>query len=160
MDEYPSTALHYAVRYNHKEVVKLLLVHGAKISIHASAKIGIQEKVEALLGQGVDINLKDSDGATSLHHAVWAGHDELTRFLIEQGADMYAKDRRGSTPLDLARVRGRAEIVKMLTKAAEEQKATEEQQTEGKKPSSESPVKGQQKIEQAIEEDNGSIKEN
>ncbi|MFC1793923.1 ankyrin repeat domain-containing protein [Planctomycetota bacterium] len=91
----------------------------SKPSIHKASRAGDQEKVEAFLEQGIDINVRDNDGRTPLHCASIGGREELVRFLISKGADVNAKEDREDypqvgTPLHLAALRGRKEVAKIL----------------------------------------------
>lgn len=63
-DHYNYTALHRACVYNHLFTVKLLLQHGAMVS------------------------MKNSEGYTALHYAVKSGNPELVKVLIEQSSSI------------------------------------------------------------------------
>jgi ankyrin repeat protein/uncharacterized glyoxalase superfamily protein PhnB len=65
-DTHGSTALHAAAARGHRDVVRLLLQHGA------------------------DPNARDvGDNATPLHFAAGAGHIDVVRLLIDSGADVH-----------------------------------------------------------------------
>ena len=84
-------------------------------TLHQAAKAGDINQVKALLGQGVDINVKDDEGLTPLHHAIKEGHTELARFLIDQDADLKAKEKRWDyTPLHYAIWFNNTDIVEVL----------------------------------------------
>ena len=70
----------------------------------------------ALVGQGVDLHAKDSDGYTPLHYACRCGHAEVVKALLEKGADVHPKDSVGETPLYLACEEGHQGIAAMLQK--------------------------------------------
>jgi ankyrin repeat protein len=55
--------------------------------------------LKTLLSQGVDINLKDSHGATPLMYAAASGSTEVMKLLIGAGADVNAKNSFGATAL-------------------------------------------------------------
>ena len=73
--------------------------------------------VHVLLGQGVDVNDRSSDGATALHWAVHRDDVELVDVLIESGADATALNRYGVGPLSLAAVNGNEAIITRLLQA-------------------------------------------
>ncbi|WP_022854953.1 ankyrin repeat domain-containing protein [Thermodesulfobacterium thermophilum] len=75
-DKYGDTLLHYAVRKNYKEIIRLLL-----------------EK-------GIDINTPNNIGETPLHQAILYARDITTiSFLIQNKADCVYKDGYGKIPL-------------------------------------------------------------
>ncbi|WP_156874793.1 ankyrin repeat domain-containing protein [Thermodesulfobacterium hveragerdense] len=75
-DKYGDTLLHYAVRKNYKEIIKLLL-----------------EK-------GMDINIPNNRGETPLHNAILYARDITTiSFLIQNKADCVYRDGYGKIPL-------------------------------------------------------------
>jgi len=73
--------------------------------------------VQTLLGQGVDVNATQGDGATALH---WAAHRDdalTTELLIEAGADVNATNDFGIPPLMLACTNGSDAMVARLLDA-------------------------------------------
>jgi pectate lyase len=86
----------------------------ANLSLLFAAQNGEQEKVEALLDQGVDINLRDSEGNTSLYYAAREGHGEVAQLLIEKGADVTVKDAQGMTPLYFAVGNGMDAVAELI----------------------------------------------
>ena len=87
---YDLTALDWAARNGHEDVVKLLLDRGA------------------------EVNAKDANGWTALHLATRQGHKGVVLLLLGRGSDVGAKTSRGSTPLDLATTIGYMSIVDVL----------------------------------------------
>ena len=85
--------------------------------IHDAARNGDLVGVQAELDKGVDVNVKDVDGMTSLFHAVHVaidGHKEIVKLLIASGADVNAKDIHGMTPLFHAVRKGQKEMAELL----------------------------------------------
>lgn len=72
-----NTPLHYAALGGHREIVELLLAHGALVN-------------------GVN-----RDGQTPLFFAVLGRHREVARLLLARGASMSVRDRSGQSPLGL-----------------------------------------------------------
>ncbi len=52
-----------------------------------------------ILGRGVDVDARTTEGATPLHWAVTGGHLESVRLLLQAGAKVNVSDKRGRTPL-------------------------------------------------------------
>eukprot|EP01119_Soliformovum_irregulare_P007355 TRINITY_DN19762_c0_g1_i1.p1 TRINITY_DN19762_c0_g1~~TRINITY_DN19762_c0_g1_i1.p1 ORF type:complete len:258 (-),score=38.51 TRINITY_DN19762_c0_g1_i1:210-983(-) len=89
---YKCTALHYASRSGHLNVVKVLLDHGAKI------------------------NAVEAENWTPLYYAVNCGHKEIVQFLLDSGADQTICDNfKGRSPLDVAKYRQFHDIVAILS---------------------------------------------
>jgi len=78
-DAEESTALHYAVWKDHRELVSLLLDHGAEVNAR---------------------NKNDHWGTTPLHAAAHSNNSALVKLLAERGADLGAIDMNGKTALD------------------------------------------------------------
>ena len=111
-----STPLHEAARVGNKEIVQLLLEHGADVSfknkdgetpLHAATlelelsdeHLEYLEVVRLLLQRLSDPSSKDNDGTTPLHWVAWSGAKEFVCLLLERGADVSAKNKNGETPL-------------------------------------------------------------
>src|SRR2546425_1561281 len=81
--------------------------------------------VRALLGAGVDANIRDALGATPLHDAVWNGYIEVARVLLEFRADVNARHTEaGSTPLHYAVIKNEREIAELLLEHGADVRAT------------------------------------
>lgn len=87
-----TSALYLAVNKGKKDIVKLLLDHGADIEAHS----------------------KKTSGRTPLHEAVRHGHRDIAKILLDHGANAFAQDKSGKTPLDIARGENHPEIGKLL----------------------------------------------
>jgi ankyrin repeat protein len=72
--------------------------------------------VVALIDQGTDVNVTESDGCTPLLHscASYNGHAEVVIALLQKGTHVHAKKSDGETPLHLARRNGHNTIATML----------------------------------------------
>ena len=105
------TPLHRAVKYQNIDMAKLLLAHGASVSVQDSAgrtplSLAIEhrhaEMIELLLAHGADLNVQLRDGLTLLHQAVRRGDLAVIQLLLDHKADVNAKDKQSQTPLDCA----------------------------------------------------------
>jgi len=73
--------------------------------------------VRALLGQKVDVNAPDDDGATALHWAAQRGDAAVAESLIRAGARVNVANEYGVTPLWLACHNGSTAVAERLLKA-------------------------------------------
>ena len=106
------TPLRYAVLCECSlEVVKLLLVKGAKLNpsvvptvtpVHDAAALDLQDTLELLLDHGLDANTKAADGSTPLHFAACNDHTKIVSILLARGADINAQSNDGTTPIYVA----------------------------------------------------------
>jgi ankyrin repeat protein len=94
-DSSAATALHYAAERGYKDVVELLISHGADVSARRTYPAG----------------------DTPLHGAARAEHENIVRLLVDNGADVNAKNNEGLTPADVA-VRNTRKMVTPLTPVA------------------------------------------
>jgi ankyrin repeat protein/formylglycine-generating enzyme required for sulfatase activity len=72
------------------------------------------ETVKVLLNKGVNINAKDTNGATALIKAASRGYADMTRLLLDKGAEINVKADDGWTALMGAAGGGSADITKLL----------------------------------------------
>lgn len=63
---------------------------------------GNGERVDELLGEGVDVNASRSDGWTALMFACSEGHEDIVVRLVKGGANVNAVDKWGQSPLHIA----------------------------------------------------------
>ena len=117
------SALQYAAAGGNKDVVRLLLDHGATVDqadytgytalFLASTKY--TAIVSMLLEKGANPNLASvTYRRTPLHQAVLSQDQALIKLLLQYGARIDAKNSDGESPLDLARKLKNARIVELL----------------------------------------------
>ena len=107
--------------------------------LHSASRAGDKDLVKMLLDHGAEINRENSEGETALYLAAEnhktlnpkvallkskeslekegeevAEDISLLRLLVDQGANIDAKDSKGLTPIMIAAVRGHTEVVKFL----------------------------------------------
>ncbi|MGC2422756.1 MAG: ankyrin repeat domain-containing protein [Nitrospirota bacterium] len=89
------TPLYTAVENGHRNIVELLLEHGASLEadrdkspLHAAAEKGYKDIVELLLDKDADIEASDAiEHDTPLTYAVSNGHYDTAELLLNRGAD-------------------------------------------------------------------------
>lgn len=64
-------------------------------AFHSSILQGDYFKVESMLNQGIDPNVRDNSHRTALYVAAAAGQSKIARLLIERGANQNAYDASG-----------------------------------------------------------------
>jgi ankyrin repeat protein len=101
------TLLTLGLQYDLKEIVERLFPNDADMSkmgylLHHAANNGSPNVAELLISRGVDVNVRDKYGKTSLHWAVKKGKRQIVTFLIRKDADVNVRDRSGYTPLHQA----------------------------------------------------------
>lgn len=125
------TPLGFAAHFGRKEVVQVLLDHGARIDAVSHSTISFipsntplhaaiagersMDVIKLLLSQKAQTNILDSNGHTCLHTAAF--HDdniEIIRLLIEHGADANAISEEGDTALALAVKQGNHNVAEFL----------------------------------------------
>jgi len=108
-------ALHCAVNEGHKEVVELLLTKGVDVDVRDNT--GQTSLDIALSRDRKEIaELLQAKGASisSIYTAAQAGHLEGAKRLLEAGADVNKKDKDGLTPLLYAIKGGHKDLVMLL----------------------------------------------
>jgi len=120
-----TTALHWAVVWNNKEVVNLLLRAGADARarnrygatpLSEAVSSGNPTMVESLLDAGaVAETLTTVDGETVLMTAARTGNADIVRMLLARGADVNAREKyKGQTALMWAAAERHPAVVKLL----------------------------------------------
>lgn len=79
-----------------------------------AVQTGDAAAIKALLGQGADPNVPDTNGMTPLLAAVFRGDRACAEALLAAGAKPDAKDSAGITPLQAAAFKGSDEMAKLL----------------------------------------------
>ncbi len=114
LNEDGATPFLRAAQSSDVELMKLLLAHGADPKIYTARNVtalavasGIawvegvtyewsreqnDETVKMLLDLGLDPNVHDEDGRTSLHGAAHKGRNEIIQMLVDRGGDLEAHD--------------------------------------------------------------------
>ena len=90
--------------------------HDGWTPLHSVARWDHKEVVELLIAKGADVNAKNKSSKTPLHLAICWDHKEVAELLIAKDADVNAKDADGKTPLDRAIMFGIDEIADLLRK--------------------------------------------
>ena len=94
--------------YEHKEMLELLLTHGAEVNVMLSGGTtplsraidrDLPYDVELLLANGADPNATGYYGQTPVHLAIFHARTRVLELLLDYGADPNAKDWDGHTPL-------------------------------------------------------------
>jgi len=113
-----------AVGKGNKEIIRLLLSHGADPKSYPRALRYAKdpEIVELLIEHGADVNwqLENSSTPTVLHFFAATDNIKLAELVINHGADVNVKDRAGETPLHETAQEGCLNAAKLLvSKGAE-----------------------------------------
>src|ERR1035437_9720990 len=120
-DAVGATPLHYAAIWGRKDVVKLLLAHGAEINAkdnlgrtplwQASDYKDEKDVAELLLAHGAEVNAKDNFGGTPF---LVAGNKQVAELLLAHGAEINVQNNNGMTPLHWAAVEGHKDVAELL----------------------------------------------
>lgn len=106
---YGETPLSLALlSYQHKEMVELLLTHGADPNmfvhiqvtpLHLAVERNLLYDVELLLANGADPDVINRAGLTSVHWAIMHDQTRILELLLDNGANPNARDGAGHTPM-------------------------------------------------------------
>jgi ankyrin repeat protein len=117
--------LHFAASLGNLEIVNRLLATGLvnrdardkdgnTALMWVVAANGSDELLEALIDNGVDLNIQNYIGETALFIAASRGYTEKVEFLLENGARTQISNLDGATPLHAAAAGGHEEVVSAL----------------------------------------------
>lgn len=118
------TALYLTAKYDHQQIVSILLEAGAKVDIgdykvgrtamRVAAERNHVEVVEDLLRHGARVDLPDHLGGTPMLHAVMRGAENALRTMLKAGGNLYVVDESGQSLLHYASDKDRASIARLL----------------------------------------------
>ena len=124
-----NTALHYAARYGHRRMCRLLLNQGAEINkktadrrmtpLHEAAGNGHESVVMFLVEKQAKPNAQNTEGDTPLHLAAAKGHIAVVRALVSKDADVTSVNRAGRTALAVATKAKQSEVAQYLERKSE-----------------------------------------
>jgi ankyrin repeat protein len=127
VDIYGLSPLHAAVARQHYDVLKILSSHAlANLNVQGEHGEGVLHKVCSrgdsiacgilmASSERVDVNLKNSRGASALFLACAYGNVEVAALLLEHpDIDVESRDAQGYTPLHFSAFRGHTEVVALL----------------------------------------------
>lgn len=127
------TALMFASRYGHKDIVELLLERGTVIDeknnrgstpLMIASAYGHKDVVKLLLYNKAAVDERNSGGSTALMYASMNGHKNIVKLLLYNKAGVDKKNYGGSASIMLAADNGHKDIVELLlcNKAALDEK--------------------------------------
>ena len=120
-----ATALHWALIYGKKEVIKAILAYNPDVNkteahggttMHWAAHYDDAENIGWLLDRGAKIDHVNQYGRTPLLVAARRGCINVAKLLLERGADIEAKVTDGSTALHIAARNGHTKIIDLFIK--------------------------------------------
>lgn len=120
--------LHWAVSFQHEDIVIFLLSHMREADIddytddagwtpfHIACAVGNLNIIQQLYNRDMkpDLDLPTLQGVTPLHLAVAKKHLEVCKFLLDNGASVRVKDKKLQLPLHRAASVGSMALVDML----------------------------------------------
>lgn len=120
-----ATLLEYAVAGGDKNLLELIVDHGADLSVTtrgftplmSAAWSGRVDMMRILTKNGADLNARDDYGRTALMLAVSHNKFSAVKFLVEKGADKNLRESDGFTALDIGIKEKRYQIVQYLRAA-------------------------------------------
>lgn len=117
------TLLQLAVYRRDKEIVELLLEHGAHVdaqnsekstALHIAVNNGLSDIAQVIIKHGANVNMPNDQMLTPLHLAVLRCHKDIVEVLMKNGANPKAEDSNKYTPLFLAIELNYTEISEIL----------------------------------------------
>lgn len=122
-NETDKTALDHAVENGNREMVQLLLAHGANVNgvdqygrtpLMRLGEDSTSDLVWDLISAGAKVNHKDENGETALMAAAYRNNSNLVKELLEAGAEVNIANNDGATALIIAASSGRVNNVRTL----------------------------------------------
>lgn len=124
-DDYKTTALIYAARFGHEDIVEVLITKKADLDLQDVN--GITALLEALFHQkediaklliekGANINLETTSRWIPLIIAASEGYENLVKTIIAKGTDINHQNIEGNTALIEAAANGHKDLVELLIK--------------------------------------------
>lgn len=109
----------------HIDAARLLLKHGARVSLrsasggglmplHQAAVTAQSAMCELLLERGAQVDSLDEDRNTPLHYAAASGSSAVVKGLLRGGAQVDLEQAQGLTPAHWAAHKGHADVLEML----------------------------------------------
>ena len=101
-----------AVRYQKRDIFKLLIAAGARYDISHTLRLGMLAETRALLA--ADPAIANTETAHGLPLNLAVGRPGIFKLLLRHGADIHAEDSLGLTPLKAARIPESDKVVRTL----------------------------------------------
>jgi ankyrin repeat protein len=131
MDATGPTALHFAVRGIHLDVIHYFLQKGADLNIRDAEGTspldeavwnGSLDTVAILLAHGARLNEAETKtGATPINEAAYRGNTRVVQYLLQFHPDLDIRDREGYSPLENAARKGKEDSALLLLEAEQPQ---------------------------------------
>lgn len=105
------TALAYAVKFGHNDIIKFLVENGADVNqtvntgsspLYIALNEGKYDIADYLLKHNANVEVADIMGMTPLAWAVKANDMKMTKYLVDHGANVNARNNNGRMILDIA----------------------------------------------------------
>jgi hypothetical protein len=121
-------ALLHAAWRGHREAVRRLLAHGARVNreplqwtaLHYAVFAGHKDIALLLLEHGADIDARSPNGSSVLMMAAYEGRTELAQLLVARGADRSMKNERGDGALEWALKFNHTQVARAVAPSKEE----------------------------------------
>ena len=118
------SALHFATKNGHLDVVQFLVAKGAEINgvtkeqnwtpLHQAAHDGSEKILKFLLQNNANIELPDNTCKTPLHLAMYSEKPSLVKLLLEAKANVHVQDIKNWTPMHHACFVGNLRMIQLL----------------------------------------------
>ncbi|KAK9392064.1 hypothetical protein NXF25_017651 [Crotalus adamanteus] len=111
---HPGLLVYKASRARNLPVMAEALAHGASVNWVNEEDESKTPLIQAVMGNGADVNQRDIRGRAPLHHATYLGHTGQVCLFLKRGANQHAADEDGQDPLSIAVQAANADIVTLL----------------------------------------------